>query len=72
MAVFGLGMLTIGSLGAFNVVNGWTATALLPIWFVVVWLPGAWLQARAEGRPLSLVLRRATSRHPERWPGPTD
>lgn len=34
MAVFVLGMLTIGSLGAFNVIDSWTAGVLLPVWFV--------------------------------------
>jgi hypothetical protein len=65
-----VGLLAIKVLASDGVLDASVAIALIPIWLMVVVLPGAWLQARAERRPLSLVLRRAISRNPGRWPGP--
>lgn len=56
------GELAIKVTAAHGALDTSLAIALAVCWLAVVLLPGAWLQARAEHRPLSEVLRRAMTR----------
>ncbi len=59
-------------LPALGVVDRWAALGGSVVLFVLLMVSLTVLQARAEGRRVYHVVRRAISRHPERWPGPED